>query len=128
MVDRYKVGYNMWLTNTGSSADFENLAQVPGSNGRYALFAPHVLMDYYGWNTGMPTHYPVRFDTEGNSTIKQVASGRFGVTAERRDKVRTPDRCSAHPRTGAALRCAACRAGYDSVNANGFQKRYQVVA
>ncbi len=53
MVDRYKVGYNMWLTNTGSSADFENIAQVDGANGRYALFAPHVLLDYFGWNTGI---------------------------------------------------------------------------
>ncbi len=31
MADRYKVGYNMWVTNTGSSADFENLAQVAGA-------------------------------------------------------------------------------------------------
>ncbi len=53
MVDRYKVGYNMWLTNTGSSADFENLAQVPGDDGDYVLFAPHVLIDYFGWNTGI---------------------------------------------------------------------------
>jgi hypothetical protein len=53
MVDRYKVGYSMWITNTGSAANFENLAQVPGVGGRYALFAPHVLMDYFGWNTGI---------------------------------------------------------------------------
>ncbi len=59
MADRYKVGYNMWVTNTGSSADFERGddlipgAQVPGSNGRFALFAPHVLLDYFGWNTGI---------------------------------------------------------------------------
>ena len=53
MVDRYKVGYNMWITNTGSSADFEQGSQLPNANGRYALFAPHVLMDYYGWNTGI---------------------------------------------------------------------------
>jgi hypothetical protein len=53
MADRFKVGYNMWITNTGSSADFENLAQIDGANGRYALFAPHVLMDYFGWNTGI---------------------------------------------------------------------------
>jgi hypothetical protein len=53
MADRFKVGYNMWLTNTGSSADFENVAQIEGSNGRFALFAPHVLVDYFGWNTGI---------------------------------------------------------------------------
>src|SRR5690606_29211697 len=27
MVDRYKVGYNMWISNTGSSANFEWQAQ-----------------------------------------------------------------------------------------------------
>ena len=53
MVDRYKVGYNMWITNTGSSADYENLAQVENAQQRYVLFAPHVLMDYFGWNTGI---------------------------------------------------------------------------
>ncbi len=53
MVDRYKVGYNMWITNTGSAANFESEAQMPGAAGRYALFAPHVLMDYFGWNTGI---------------------------------------------------------------------------
>jgi len=53
MVDRYKVGTSMWITNTGSSADFENVAQIDGANGRYALFAPHVLLDYFGWNTGI---------------------------------------------------------------------------
>jgi len=53
MVDRYKVGYSMWLTNTGSAANFESIAQVENANGRYALFAPHVLMGYFGWNTGI---------------------------------------------------------------------------
>src|SRR5690606_35334690 len=55
MVDRFKVGYNMWITNTGSSADYENIAQnwSNAAGGRYALLAPHVLMDYYGWNTGI---------------------------------------------------------------------------
>jgi hypothetical protein len=53
MVDRYKVGYNMWITNTGSSADYENLAQVENAQQRYVLFAPHVLLDYFGWNTGI---------------------------------------------------------------------------
>src|SRR5690606_29715563 len=53
MVDRFKAGYSMWISNTGSSADFENVAQVTSAGGKYVLFAPHVLMDYYGWNTGI---------------------------------------------------------------------------
>jgi hypothetical protein len=53
MVDRFKVGYNMWVTNSGSSADFENIAQIEGQQGDYVLFAPHVLLDYFGWNTGI---------------------------------------------------------------------------
>jgi len=53
MADRFKVGYNMWLTNTGSSADFENIAQVAGGLGQYVLFAPDVRVDYFGWNTGI---------------------------------------------------------------------------
>ena len=53
MADRFKVGYNMWLTNTGSGADFENIAQEPGALGQYVLFAPDVRVDYFGWNTGI---------------------------------------------------------------------------
>lgn len=56
MVDRFKIGENMWITNTGSSADFENVAQTNGPGGvagDYVLFAPHVLIDYFGWNTGI---------------------------------------------------------------------------
>ncbi|CAN5337352.1 hypothetical protein BH23CHL1_BH23CHL1_22780 [soil metagenome] len=53
MADRYKVGYNMWITNTSSSANFENIAQVESDRGDYVLFAPHVLLDYFGWNTGI---------------------------------------------------------------------------
>ncbi len=53
MVDRFKVGYSMWLTNTGSAANFENQAQVTGVDRQYTLFAPHVLMGYFGWNTGI---------------------------------------------------------------------------
>src|SRR5690606_2374055 len=72
-----KVGTNMWLTNTGSSADFENVAQVDGAQGTYALFAPHVLLDYFGWNTGINVANLVDqdnnvsiqyFNTLGNST------------------------------------------------------------
>lgn len=53
MVDRFKVGYSMWLTNTGSASNFENAAQVTGVDKQYTLFAPHVLMGYFGWNTGI---------------------------------------------------------------------------
>ncbi|MBA2454598.1 MAG: hypothetical protein H0V47_15615, partial [Chloroflexia bacterium] len=40
MADRYKVGYNMWITNTGSGANFENEAQIENAMGNYVLFAP----------------------------------------------------------------------------------------
>src|SRR5690606_35239765 len=59
MVDRYKVGYNMWLTNTGSASEFEQAAQwesqVPAmpAGARYALFAPQVMSNWFGWNTGI---------------------------------------------------------------------------
>jgi hypothetical protein len=68
MVDRYKVGYSMWLTNTGSAASFENEAQVPGVGGRYALFAPHVLMGYFGWNTGL--NVANLYDGDNNISIQ----------------------------------------------------------
>ena len=85
MVDRYKVGYSVWITNTGSAANFENTAQVPGAGGRYALFAPHVLMDYFGWNTGINVANLVNQDNNisiqyfnmlGNAT--QVLNQRHG--------------------------------------------------
>ncbi|CAN5612395.1 hypothetical protein BH23CHL2_BH23CHL2_20440 [soil metagenome] len=62
MADRVKVGYNMWITNTGSSANFElydagyvdDLCQcAPGGGYNYVLFAPDVRLDFFGWNTGI---------------------------------------------------------------------------
>ncbi len=55
MVDRYKVGYDMWLTNTGSASNFEVDAQwqSPLNSDRFALFAPSVMSDWFGWNTGI---------------------------------------------------------------------------
>ena len=53
MVDRVKVGNLMWITNTGSSSEFEYYYNWPGALGNYALFAPDVRLDFYGWNTGI---------------------------------------------------------------------------
>jgi hypothetical protein len=53
MADRVKVGYNMWLTNTGTNAYHTNIFNVPGGLGQYVLFAPDVRLDFFGWNTGI---------------------------------------------------------------------------
>jgi hypothetical protein len=58
----------MWLTNTGSSADFEWFAQVPGALGDYVLFAPDVRVDYFGWNTGINIANLV--ETDNNVTVQ----------------------------------------------------------
>jgi hypothetical protein len=54
MVDRVKVGYGAWITNTASNAPHTYYNNTPGSaSGQYALFAPDVRTDFFGWNTGI---------------------------------------------------------------------------
>jgi len=55
IADRFKVGTDMWITNTASNAQAESFWQFPGgpSNAPYVLFAPDVRMDWNGWNTGI---------------------------------------------------------------------------
>ena len=55
-------------TDTLSAANYENEAQVSGADGRYALFAPHVLIDYFGWNTGI--NVANLYDGENNVSIQ----------------------------------------------------------
>ena len=75
IVDRYKVGTDMWLTNIGSNANFE--WDVDGLYGifagQYVLFAPMVYMDYNGWNTGFSVANLV--PTDNNINIQYVQNG-----------------------------------------------------
>ncbi|MDQ4076415.1 MAG: glutamate synthase large subunit, partial [Chloroflexota bacterium] len=61
---------------------FSTAAMSLGSLGREAHETLAVAMSRLGGmsNSGEGGEDPARFNTEGNSTIKQVASGRFGVT------------------------------------------------
>lgn len=61
MVDRYKAGTDMWITNTASSAGAETNFQ---SGWPYALFAPDVRTDYNGWNTGISVANVVPWDND----------------------------------------------------------------
>src|SRR5690606_28116511 len=53
MVDRVKVGYTMWLTNTASNALVTAEANAWGQGGKFVLYAPDVRKDFFGWNTGI---------------------------------------------------------------------------
>ncbi len=65
IVDRVKVGTDMWITNTASNATSEGVWQVPGGGSYpYVLFAPDVRTDYNGWNTGINVANTVDFDTD----------------------------------------------------------------
>ena len=70
IVDRYKAGTSMWITNTASNAAAENYWQYPtGPSGMpFVLFAPDVRMDYNGWNTGINVANTV--DDENNVSIQ----------------------------------------------------------
>ncbi|MEI2616733.1 MAG: hypothetical protein V9F06_03695 [Thermomicrobiales bacterium] len=74
IADRYKAGTNMWLTNTGSNANFEWDNSLYGIfTGQYVLFAPLVYMDYNGWNTGFSVANLVSADN--NINIQYVHNG-----------------------------------------------------
>jgi len=55
IADRFKVGTDMWITNTASNAQAEAFWQFPfgPANAPYVLFAPDVRTDWNGWNTGI---------------------------------------------------------------------------
>jgi hypothetical protein len=64
IADRFKVGTDMWITNTASNAQSESFWQFPGgpSNAPFVLFAPDVRTDWNGWNTGINVANTVDFD------------------------------------------------------------------
>jgi hypothetical protein len=65
IADRYKVGTDMWITNTASNAVSESDWQFPAGAGLpYVLFAPDVRLDYNGWNTGINVANTVEADTQ----------------------------------------------------------------
>ncbi len=65
IVDRVKVGTDMWITNSASNATAESTFQVPGAGSYpYVLFAPDVRTDYNGWNTGINVANTVDADTD----------------------------------------------------------------
>ncbi len=65
IVDRVKVGTDMWITNTASNATAESNWQIPGGGSYpYVLFAPDVRTDYNGWNTGINVANTVEADTD----------------------------------------------------------------
>ena len=66
MVDRVKVGYGAWITNTASNAPHTYYNNSPGSLGQYALFAPDVRTDFFGWNTGINVANLVNEDNNVN--------------------------------------------------------------
>ena len=66
MVDRVKVGYGAWITNTASNAPHTYYYNSPGSLGQYALFAPDVRTDFFGWNTGINVANLVNEDNNVN--------------------------------------------------------------
>jgi hypothetical protein len=69
IVDRFKAGTNMWITNTASNAAAEDYWQYPtGPDWSYVLFAPDVRMDYNGWNTGINVANTA--DAENNVNIQ----------------------------------------------------------
>ena len=69
IVDRVKVGTDMWITNTASNANYE-VGETPEPQNEvsaaypYVLFAPDVRTDYNGWNTGINVANTVDFDTD----------------------------------------------------------------
>jgi len=86
IADRYKVGTDMWLTNTGSNANYEWDNSLEGIfSGQYVLFAPMVYMDYNGWNTGfsvanlVPTDNNVNIQYLHNGNAIQVLSQRIAA-------------------------------------------------
>ncbi len=71
IVDRVKVGTDMWITNTASNANYADVELPdPGTNAEvsasypYVLFAPDVRTDYNGWNTGINVANTVDYDTD----------------------------------------------------------------
>jgi hypothetical protein len=64
IADRFKVGTDMWITNTASNAQAESFWQFPfgPSNAPYVLFAPDVRTDWNGWNTGINVANTVDYD------------------------------------------------------------------
>ncbi len=65
IVDRVKVGTDMWITNTASNATAESAWQNPsGGSYPFVLFAPDVRTDYNGWNTGINVANTVDADTD----------------------------------------------------------------
>ncbi len=81
MVDRVKVGYNEWLTNTASNAAF-TAQEGLGLNfpDKFVLFAPDVRKDFFGWNTGI--NVANLADSDNTVTIQYY--GDIGAQAETR--------------------------------------------
>ncbi len=65
IVDRVKVGTDMWITNTASNASGVEVRSLEASEAYpYVLFAPDVRTDYNGWNTGINVANTVEADTD----------------------------------------------------------------
>ncbi len=76
MVDRIKVGYSDWITNTATNATLE-----PRPDGNYVLYAPDVRKDWFGWNTGINVANMADHDT--TVTIQYLGdSGAAAQTAQ----------------------------------------------
>ncbi len=82
MVDRVKVGYNMWLTNTASNAFVSSRWNAEyGFGDTFVQFLPDVRKDFFGWNTGINVANISDVDTD--VTIQYYGSN--GVAAQTRE-------------------------------------------
>ena len=74
IADRFKVGTDMWITNTASNAASESFFQFPTgpANAPFVLFAPDVRTDWNGWNTGINVANTV--DADNQVTIQYFGS------------------------------------------------------
>ena len=85
IADRFKVGTDMWITNTAANAQAESFWQFPGgpANAPYVLFAPDVRTDWNGWNTGINVANTV--DADNDVTIQYFgANGNAPAVQQRR--------------------------------------------
>jgi hypothetical protein len=84
IADRFKVGTDMWITNTASNAASESFFQFPTgpANAPYVLFAPDVRTDWNGWNTGI--NVANTFDGDNQVTIQYFGSNGNAPQAQTR--------------------------------------------
>jgi hypothetical protein len=84
IADRFKVGTDMWITNTASNAAAESFWQFPTgpANAPYVLFAPDVRTDWNGWNTGINVANTV--DGDNQVTIQYFGSNGNAPQAQTR--------------------------------------------